>query len=84
MFEEGARDEDPTRDSTIAPLHSTISVPDMEVWGDKLYGGEPGHTTHSHTRATPPPRSVCLGYPPRQVAARVFSIAFAAPGTQGV
>ena len=25
MFEEGARDEDPTRDSTIAPLHSTIS-----------------------------------------------------------
>ena len=26
MFEEGARDEDPTRDSTIAPLHSTTSV----------------------------------------------------------
>ena len=62
MFEEGARDEDPTRDSTIAPFNNFR----YRIWkygGDSLYGGEPGHTTHSHTRATPPPRSVCLGTP---------------------
>ena len=68
MFEEGARDEDPTRDSTIAPLHSTISVTGYGSMGgnQSLRGGAGTHDSQSHT--SHPTATLCMpGYPLRHV-----------------
>ena len=84
MFEEGARDEDPTRDSTIAPFNNFRS----RIW---KYGGINFTGGSRDTRLTvthEPPQRHALGMPGVPQLARsprVFSIAFAAPGThQGV
>ena len=64
MFEEGARDEDPTRDSTIAPLHSTISVTGYGSMGGIVFTGGSRDTRLTVTHEPPHRHALYAWVPP--------------------